>query len=275
MSVRSASLSSSIFSLWAGVSLSFVAACAAPPPAVPPVVNVESTPLAVAEPTSPEDATREVVSLLNSAQRAYLEHADPKPFANLLSPEAKIIAARLEAPGMFDARFTKERLVRIYEWATRNEDRFAAKFITIKAQVTGNSADVEMRLETESNAVKSWFGQTFRLVKFDGVWQIVRFRYWPINPQTQRDFSEEYFAEMDRLAEEDLRNGDYRNATYHLFVGYRFDDAAMFGRTLTDADPNDAWAWEMRAKASAMIGDKVDAEKASEMTRRLKASAGP
>lgn len=275
MRVKNASLSFSVLSLSAVFSLFFVAACSSRPPAVPPIVDLKGAPAAALESASTEESVTEVVNLLNSAQRSYLEEADVKPFANLLSPEVKITASRMRALGPYDSRFTKERLIHIYEWATRNEDRFSAHFVTIKAQVTGNAADVEIRLETEAKDVKSWFGQTFRLVKQDGSWQIVAFRYWPINPETQQDFTMDFFGGMDQSVEDDLRNGDFRNATYHLFVGYRFDDAAMFGRTLTDADPDDVWAWEMRAKASAMIGDKIDAEKASEMARKLKAANGP
>lgn len=252
-----------------------VVACSSHPPAVPPIVDLKAAPAAIPEAAPAEDTSSEVVNLLNAAQRAYLEQGDVKPFAKLLSPEAKITASRMRAFGPYDSRFTKERLVHIYEWATRNEERLSARFVTIKAQVIGNAADVEIRLETEAKDIKSWFGQTFRLVNQDGLWQIVAFRYWPINPETQQDFTMDFFGEMDRSVEEDLRNKDYRNATYHLFVGYRFDDAAMFGRTLTETDPEDVWAWEMRAKASAMIGDKNDAEKASEMVRKLKAASGP
>lgn len=257
-----------------GVACVFMA-CSSRPPAVPPIVDLKATSAAGPDTAVGEDSSTEVVNLLNSAQRAYLEQGDVKPFANLLSPGAKITASRMRALGPYDSRFTKERLIHIYEWATRNEERFSARFVTIKAQVTGNAADVEIRLETEAKGIKSWFGQTFRLVKQDGLWQVVAFRYWPINPETRQDFTMDFFGEMDRSVEEDLRNRDYRNATYHLFVGYRFDDAAMFGRTLTETDPQDVWAWEMRAKASAMIGDKNDAENASEMVRKLKAASGP
>jgi len=270
MSLRRASCWQARLAFLAAMSLGFTAGCAARAPVGAPVVEVQAGPVAAAEASSGEDSSREVIQLLISTQRAYIERADPKPFADLLSPEAKITAARLRAPGAYDTRFTKQRLVHIYEWASRNEERLSAKCVTIKAQVTGDAAEVEMRLETEGSGVKAWFGQTFRLVKFDGAWQIVRFRYYPINPDTQEEFAASFFEEMDRLAAEDLRTGDYRNATYHLFVGYRFDDSAMLARQLTDADPADPWAWEMRAKASAMIGDKEDAEKASQTVRKLK-----
>lgn len=252
-----------------------IVACAANPPVALPVVQVQAPPAAVTEAASAEDSSREVIQLLTSTQRAYIERSDPKPFADLLSPEAKIIAGRRRASGPYDSRFTKQRLVNIYKWASRNEERLSAQCVTIKAQVTGDAAEVEMRLETEGSGVKAWFGQTFRLVKFDGVWQIVRFRYYPINPETQEEFAASFFEETDRLAEEDLRTGDYRNATYHLFIGYRFDDSAMLARQLTDADPADPWAWEMRAKASAMIGDEEDAEKASQTVRKLKRQNAP
>src|SRR5262249_44334975 len=113
------------------------------------------------------------------------------------------------------------------------------------------------------------FGERYELAEKSGTWQIVRFRYWPLRPDTGKEFGALYFEELDAKIEEERRRGDERQAAYDLLLAYRFDELTELVRRLTDQTPDDPWAWKMRAVASAMIGDRADAERASQTERML------
>lgn len=237
---------------------------ASPPPTA--VQGGEVTAPAVAKDAEP---SRALVALLVEAQRAYLERGDTAPFSALLLPDAEVRAGRTKEPDSFDSVFGKEQLDGIYQWAARNEGRYSAAFAMVDIRRSPDAAVVELQLDCTKNPEdKSSFGQRFELVRRSGAWRIARFRYWPLIPETGEDFGR-FFAETDARIEEDLRTGDLRNAAYHMMLAYRFKECAALTRRLTTDQPKDAWAWELRAKASALVGDGKDADESSELARSL------
>ena len=115
---------------------------------------------------------------------------------------------------------------------------------------------------------KASFSQRFELVCRSGAWRIERFRYWPLDPDTGQEFTQ-FFLDTDAQIERELAEGDLRNAAYHLMLAYRFNECAALSRRLTSDTPDDAWAWGLRAKASALIGDRNDADQSVKIARSL------
>jgi hypothetical protein len=211
-----------------------------------------------------------LVQRVAEAERAYEERGDPHAILALIAPDARIEAARLRRHSRTDWVFTHERLTAIYTWAAQYaaQTRFSYKDVHVTAGATYASFDwVTM---SEGPDQQSWFGQHYELERRGGEWKVVRFRYWPLRPDTGGEFGAPYFADLDRQIETALGSGDERNAAYWMMLAYRFDECAKLGRKLTDAMPTDWWAWDMRSRASAMVGDLDDALSAGRVARSLK-----
>lgn len=82
-------------------------------------------------------------------------------------------------------------------------------------------------------------------------------------------FGDEYFARLDRRIDEARSAGDRRNEAYLLMIAFRMAECAVASRKLTEDAPDDAWAWHMREKASAVVGDRMDAELAGRRANDL------
>lgn len=244
----------------------------APPPTVPaPVSNHPPQPACAA--SSAE--TARAVDTLIEAQRAYLERGDTKPFSLLLLPDVKVEACRARAPGTFDLVFSKSQLDGIHQWAAQNDGQSAAEFTTVETRATSDSVGLELRLDlAKETGERASFGQRFELVCRSGAWRIERLRYWPLDPDTGEDFTQ-FFQATDASIERELSEGDLRNAAYHLMLAYRFNECAALSRRLTSDTPDDAWAWGLRAKASALIGDRSDADQSFQIAHSLAHDARP
>jgi hypothetical protein len=241
-------------------------AAAAPPPAVPAPV---SSPVPQPECATSSAETARAVGTLFDAQRAYLERGNTKPFSLMLLPDVNIEACRAREPGAFDLVFSKTHLDDIYQWAAENDGPSAAEFTTVETRATSGSIGLELRLDlAKETGERASFGQRFELVCRSGAWRVERFRYWPLNPDTGEDFTQ-FFLATDASIERELSEGDLRNAAYHLMLAYRFNECAALSRRLTSDTPDDAWAWDLRAKASALIGDRSDADQSIQIAHSL------
>jgi hypothetical protein len=255
-----------------------VAACThrfpapAPPPAVP--AQVSNPPPQPACASSSAETARAVGTLIE-AQRAYLERGDTKPFSLLMLSDVKVEACRARAPGPFDLVFNKSQLDGINQWAAQNEGQSAAEFTAVETRATSDSVGLELRLDlAKETGERASFGQRFELACRSETWRIERFRYWPLDPDTGEDFTQ-FFQATDASIERDLSEGDLRNAAYHLMLAYRFNECAALSRRLTSDTPDDAWAWELRAKASALTGDRDDADQSIQIAHSLARRDGP
>jgi hypothetical protein len=186
-------------------------------------------------------------------------------------------SGRARQPSSYDAIYGKSRLVALDGWAADNEVRTTLRIVSPRFESTGRQASVEwMTIMTQSDPEKtSAFGESYRLELRNGAWKIVRFEYWPLVPDTLEEFDSEFWATTDEKIEEARKNADERTLAYQLMVGYRFDECNEVSRRLTEAHPDDAWSWGMRATASALVGDQIDAQKASDEKRRLEAHPPP
>jgi hypothetical protein len=243
--------------------------CATQPSPAAPSPKPSSSALAPAFVSVDEDTPQAVAAIVIRAQREYLERGDTKALSNLFLPDAEIQAGRTHAPDSLDFVLGKDQLIDIYDWGAKNDGQFDAEFTIVEARRTQNPADLQMRLDTtDSTGEKSSFGQRFALERRSGVWRIVRFRYWPLDPETGEEFTQ-FFRDTDALIERNLADGDLRNAAYHMMLAYRFEECATLSRRLTNDGPDDPWAWDIRARASSMIGDRKDADQSIQISRTL------
>ena len=249
----------------------FLTACASSPAV--PAVTLPAPPVQPGPPPDADDPRlgKELVERVAEAERAYEEGGNPKPILELIAPDARIEAARLERPGRHDWRFSHARLQAIYTWAAQYASN--TKFTYKDVHVTANATYATFTWTTMSESPpdqQSWFGQRYELERRGGEWRVVYFRYWPLRPDTGKEFGAAYFADLDHKIETALSTSDYRDAAYDMMLGYRFDECAKLARGLTESTPDDWWAWDMRSRASAMVGDLDDALAASDKARALK-----
>jgi hypothetical protein len=216
-----------------------------------------------------EPPSRTAVEMLVEGQRAYLERGDTKPFSALLLTDVEVLAGRSRTPDAFDFPFSKGQLDALYRWAAANEGQFRAEFTTLEVDAAPTWAKVELELRySKPTGERAAFGQRFELACSAGAWRVAHFRYWPLDPVTGREFTA-FFQETDARIQQDLEASDLRDAAYRMMLAYRFNECAGLARRLTTDDPGDAWSWELRAKASALIGAIDDAEQSLQKARSL------
>jgi len=235
---------------------------------LPAPSQAAGAPLEIVDPALP----KQLVERVAEAERAYEEHAEPRAILSLIAEDARIEAARSERSAPRDWRFTHERLEAIYTWAAKyaTETTFSYKDVHV---VTNTPLHVVFTWTTMSEShggSESWFGQRYELERRGGDWKVIAFRYWPLRPDTGNEFGTAYFADLDRQVSAALKAGDQKNAAYNMMLGYRFDECARLAREIADANPDDWWSWDMRSRASAMVGDLEDAVRAGDKAATLK-----
>jgi len=248
-----------------------VLACArqtsVPAVTLPAPSQTAAAPLEVVDPALP----KQLVERVAEAERAYEEHAEPRAILTLIADDARIEAARSEHAAPRDWRFTHQRLEAIYTWAAKYaaETTFSYKDVQV---VTNTPLHVVFTWTTmsESHGTESWFGQRYELERRGGDWKVIAFRYWPLRPDTGNEFGTAYFADLDRQVAAALKQGDQKQAAYNMMLGYRFDECAKLARDIADTNPDDWWSWDMRSRASAMVGDLEDAIRAGDKAATLK-----
>jgi hypothetical protein len=232
------------------------------PVAPPPVVKPE---VAVADP-SPE-----LVNTIVLADAEYSEHSNPKPFLALFDDDATIEVGRVERPGARDVHFGKKRLAVVYEWAAASGQIRTFRHEGERGRFDGDKVTVQLKtFESVKGTSPIAFGQRFDLMERDGAWKIIRFRYWPLYPDSGREFGEPYFEDLDAKIAADLAADNRREAAYRMMISYRFDECAVLIRRITSEAPDDPWGWDLRSTASAMTGDAADAAASRATAKRLR-----
>jgi len=258
--------------------VALVAACTrgAPPAEAPLVATIGPASSAVApSPVAPRDDAP--LDALTVAVRRFIERGEPQALFAMMADDIHVRSGRARQPSSYDAIYGKSRLVALDGWAADNEVHTTLRIVSPRFESTGRQASVEwMTIMTQTDPAKtSAFGESYRLELRNGAWKIVRFEYWPLVPDTLEEFDSEFWATTDEKIEEARKNADARTLAYQLMVGYRFDECNEVSRRLTEAHPDDAWSWGMRATASALVGDQIDAQNASDEKRRLEAHPPP
>ncbi len=244
------------------VCLLFAPACASP--------NVVATLVPVLPPASApqKGPSRTALSQLTEAVRTYLEDGKTSPLFGMYAADLIVRAGRAKAHSPRDIVFGRERLEAIYDYATRHEPGTAPQFTNTVVEERGNRTTIEWIVFLDGPTAAA-FGERYELVADDKSLSIVRFEYWPLRPDTLKEFGSAYFTDVDSRIEEARSKGDDRMVAYLLMAAWRFEECAKLTRELTIATPEEPWVWTMRAKASAIVGDRVDAENAArEATKR-------
>jgi hypothetical protein len=256
--------------LWR-VALSLAVAACAPADRVAPTVTVAAAPARDAPLQPEEDERAALVKKMKEAQQAYVERGEVKTFFSMLAPDLEVEAARSSTKSPYDAVFARARLEAIYLWAARHQPKAKVRVADAAVGLRGDTATLSWRTyQTSEGRETSAFGERYDLAKRGGEWKIVRFRYWPLLPDSGKEFGHDYFAELDRKIEQEQQTGDDRNAARDLVLAYRFDESAALSRRLTAQTPEEPWVWEIRGLTSALIGDIDDAERSMQAVRRLK-----
>jgi hypothetical protein len=260
--------------------VALLAGCAASPVArTAPIATVAvATPSAA--PVAPPTILRRDTSALDelsAAVRSFIERGERHPLVDMMADDLRVRSGRAHEVSAYDSTYGKARLVALDGWAANNEVKSTLRIVSPHFVSTGHSATVEWStiLTRVDDGELHAFGESYRLELRDGAWKIVKFEYWPLLPDTLKEFDAQFWADEDAKIDEARASGDARQLAYELMVGYRFDECVEVSRRLTAETPNDPWVWGMRATASALVGDQVDAERASAEKRRLETQPAP
>lgn len=239
-------------------------ACAKPPAA--PVAATETAPAPVAVAVSPDDRSR-VLDELTTQRKANVAGRDPTPLMAMFADDADVCVARSAEKAWTDLHFAKKRLNAIYQWAARNEkEAHTVRLDETKVSGVGDRIVVEWHAVEEGRTETYDFGERYEFAKRAGAWKIVAFRYWPLMEGTGKEFD---FQALDQKVEDARARGDRREEAYYLMGAYRFEECARVARLITEQTPEEPWCWEMRAIASAMMGDEEDADRSMRRAESL------
>jgi hypothetical protein len=205
--------------------------------------------------------------------RAYLEGGEPGDLFALWAPDLSVRAGRGRAPTRHDSHFGRDRLAAIYGWAAAHQPRASLRIERRRFETDGHAAVVDWAIVLGEGADAAAFGEHYLFERRDGGWTMLRFEYWPLMPDTLEEVGPSRFAELDAAVDKSREGGDERNVAYYLMAAYRFDECAETSRRLTEETPEEPWVWDMRAKASALVGDRADAEASTSEAERRRASA--
>jgi len=231
------------------------------------------TPRAATLPSSPDDHDTTAVDRLTAALRAYIEGGEPGALFELWAPDLSVRAGRARTQTQHDSLFGKNRLAAIYGWAAAHQTRASLRVERQRFESDGHAAMVDWAIVLGQGTDAAAFGEHYLFEKRGGEWKMVRFEYWPLMPDTLEELGPSRFGELDAKVEESRDRGDERNVAYYLMAAYRFDECAEVSRRLTEETPEEPWVWDMRAKASALVGDRADAELSTAEAERRRASA--
>jgi hypothetical protein len=237
-----------------------------------PRPRIETAPVADASPhaqVARPDDVRSVVEILAAAQRRYLEARDLRPLEELYALDLRVESGRTDVRSAHDNELGREGILSVYRWALEHEERMTFRHDVVRVDQSGAAATLVWRYHEGHGDHEQAFGERYDLERREGAWRIVHLRYWPLRPDTDQPFGEAYFADLDHRIDRALADDDKRTAAYLLMLAYRMTECAVLARTLTDETPDDAWAWHMREKASAVVGDGPDAELAAQRAKGL------
>jgi hypothetical protein len=221
------------------------------------------TPTITSDPTPAKSAwdTELAVSTLRAAYRAYLLEKDVARLFALWDPSLEVRAARTRERADKEVVFDRAKFKAVYVWAAEHQPQIVKLSISEPhTELSKGDLIVEWQVRIKTATQESAFGERYVLSRRGSGFAVVQFRYWPLLPDTLREFGSEYFDVADREVAEARARGDVRATAYRLFTAYRFAEASEEIRKFCDDNPTDAWAWGMRAMTSAMIGDLDDAK---------------
>ena len=227
-----------------------------------PKVVATLVPVAPLAPAPAKRPSQTALSQLTEAVRTYLEDGKTGPLFGMYAADMVVRAGRAKAQSPRDIVFGRERLEAIYDYATHHEPGTAPQFTHTLVEERGSRTTIEWTVFLDG-PIAAAFGERYELVTDDKGPTIVRFEYWPRRPDTLKEFGSAYFTDVDSRIEDARSKGDDRMVAYLLMAAWRFDECAKLTRELTRATPEEPWVWTMRAKASAIIGDRADAENAA------------
>lgn len=245
------------------------AGCAPPQPEVPSVVTVTEPNKPAQDARIVVDDGKHLVEDMAAAERKYEEDHDPTDILAFFAPDAIIYAGRSEQPSASDNIMDKRSFEAVYLWASRFDSKMRFSYEDANLTRNGDSAVMQWKTSHDAGGPDQTYSfvQRYELKRRDNRWLVVKYRYWPIRPENGEEYD---WEALDQQVDASRAANDQRNLARNLMLAYRFKESADVARRITEQDPNDAWNWDMRAKASAMVGDLADAEESSVRASRVR-----
>lgn len=223
-----------------------------------------------AVPSSAADAkdeeAKEIARLVQESQRSGRERGDGVGFMAIWSHDAKLIAARSEKPGQFDSEITYSQLEALSRLKcgvglpVPKDVKY--EFTNVNVDISGDKAVLRYRSLLKQNGGTASTDEIYRLRKIDGKWKAYENRFWPAELRSA-DMTTEYNAatweKLDAEVEKQKQNKNVLQQTIALLDAWRFPEAHMAAKKLTQEKKEDAVAWVVRGHAALTIADAKDA----------------
>jgi hypothetical protein len=255
-------------------------ACGAParerPPAAVAIPLPERENTGAAE--DPALTEQAVLNTLLGLNRALLTHHDIDTYMAGWRNDGVWVGARNARPGKYDVKLDTEQLAALRRLVVKSEPSREVSYDDERVAIDDERATVSWTLRTSFDTTVDLFAEKYELVFERGHWKVVAFRYWPVartegneTYQFEAGWADALDAKIEAMI---LTGGNEAELTYELFNAYRFREAHAVVKRVTEADPDNTWAWRMRMLSAGFSGDIDDATLCQERLEMIDHGSG-
>lgn len=218
----------------------------------------------------------QIEELIGSTQRAGFVDHSLEGYMSLWAEDIRIVGARGPEAGPFDFSIGREAI------ATSRGLRFSVPpppgsffvMMTNAFEVDGDVATILIESTTTTQDSAETVAETYKLRWADGRWQAFENRWWPVRSTFGWEstvYDEAFWSTADASVESASTGSDAHAMA--LASAYRFSEALVAYRAITDAGSTDALAWSMRGNMAMIMGEVSDAITSFNRARELDPSA--
>jgi len=217
-----------------------------------------------------------IEELIGTTQRAgFVEH-DFESYMSLWADDVQIVGARGPEAGPFDFSIGREAIA-----ATRGL-RFSVPpqpgsffiMMTNGFELEGDVATLLVESTTTTQDSSETVAELYKLRWTDGRWQAFENRWWPERSTNGRESTVHDEAHWSRVdAEVEAASDDQDARAMALANAYRFSEALVAYRAITDGGSTEALAWSMRGNMAMVVGEVEEAITSFNRARSLDSSA--
>jgi hypothetical protein len=241
----------------------WVVACAAPPPQAPAVAIPSPDPGDGAQAEDALHGERAILATLLALNRALLTNHDVDGYIAGWHTDGRWVAGRHARSSEYDVELDTEQLAAVRRLFIEGEPSRDVRYEGERVEIYDARAIVSWTLRSSFDTVVDLFAERYELAFHAGRWKVVALRYWPtgrIEDGEKFEFDAGWADALDRQIDTLIATGgDEAQLTYALFSAYRYREAHVVARRITEAEAENAWAWQMRMLSAGLAGDVADA----------------
>ncbi len=204
----------------------------------------------------------EIVAFVQSSQREGIAGRDPDAYMRVWASDARVVTGRRETPDAYDVAidYPVLRPSAVLHSRGKADEEQIFRYDEVHAEAVGQ--EVRLRWKLTVNWVDGtekgfWEArEIYRLRRRPEGWRVVESRTWPIATSVgdvTRRYDDAYWAMREEALESARKSRDPLDVVVALQRARHLREAYAAVRALTDANPKDARAWNLRATLADLL----------------------